>query len=109
MSAAPGKMRSRIVLRIRTDVPAVDMGVSASYSAQIKRWADVKPVGAIAYAASVQSDERVTHRMRMRLFDAVTTQYEIVWNGWVYRVRRAKHEHFKRITTLEVEEQRRDE
>ncbi|CAN0621521.1 Head-tail adaptor protein [Burkholderia multivorans] len=107
MSAKPGRMRDRITLRIRTDSPGLDTGVTATYSREEKRWAEVKPVGAVAYSASVQADERVTHRMRMRLFDAITTQYEVVWNGWVYRVRRAKHEHAKRETTLEVEEQRR--
>ncbi|AOK40835.1 hypothetical protein WL96_07145 [Burkholderia vietnamiensis] len=102
-------MRDRIALRIRTDSPGLDTGVTAIYSAEVKRWAEVVPVGAVAYAASVQADERMTHRMRMRLFDAITTQYEVVWNGWVYRVRRAKHEHARRETTLEVEEQRRGE
>ena len=79
----------------------------AFIAGEVKRWAEVRPVGAVAYAASVQSDERVTHRMRMRLFSRITTKYEVVWNGWVYRVRRAKHEHDKRETLLEVEEQRR--
>ncbi|CAG9195867.1 Phage head-tail joining protein [Paraburkholderia tropica] len=109
MSAKPGRMRDRITLRVRTDAPTLDMGVEAGYSAQVDRWAEVTPVGAVAYAASVQADARVTHRMRMRLFDEITTQYEVVWNGWVYRVRRAKHEHAKRETTLEVEEQHRGE
>jgi head-tail adaptor len=107
MSAKPGRMNARIALRKRTDSPALDAGLTPGYSGEVKRWAEVKPVGAVAYAASVQSDERVTHRMRIRLFAAITTQYEVVWNGWVYRVQRAKHEHAKRETILEVEEQRR--
>ncbi|AIU28377.1 hypothetical protein LV28_19005 [Pandoraea pnomenusa] len=107
MSAKPGRMNARIALRVRTDSPALDAGLTAGYSDEVKRWAEVRPVGAVAYAASVQSDERVTHRMRMRLFSRITTKYEVVWNGWVYRVRRAKHEHDKRETLLEVEEQRR--
>ncbi|HEX7138197.1 MAG TPA: head-tail adaptor protein [Vicinamibacterales bacterium] len=101
-----GPLRHRVVLRVRTDVPAPDMTLDASFSGIIRRQAHVEPVTPAAYAASVQSEERVTHRVTMYFLAEVTDHHEMVFDGWVYRVRRVKHERDRDSTVLEVEQER---
>ena len=60
-----GPRRHRVVLRVRTDMPAPDMNLDPAYSHVIERQAHVEPIGPVVYAASVQSAERVTHRVEM--------------------------------------------
>ncbi|SMG09521.1 phage head completion protein [Paraburkholderia susongensis] len=106
MSDDFGEMMDYITLRVRTDVPAPDMNLAAQYSYVIHRWARVDPLGPVAYAAGVQSEQRVTHRVRMRFLADATDHHEMVFDGWVYRVRRVKHDRRADRTVLEVEQER---
>lgn len=82
------KMRHRIQLRLRTDSPAADFGLTPGYSNLINAWAAVEPVGAATYYGSVQTDVAVTHRFWLRYLSGIDGQYEIVHRARVYRVQR---------------------
>ena len=100
------EFRDWITLRVRTDMPAPDMNLDAQYSQVMERWAKVEAVGPVVYAASVQSAQRITHRVTMYFLAEVTDHHEMVFDGWVYRVRRVKHDRLADRTMLEVEQER---
>lgn len=83
-----GRLNQRVQIRLRRDVPIGLAAVVTEYPVTRQRWARIWPVGTAVWAATVQTDERVTHRCLMRYLDGVTTSHEIVHGGRVYRVRR---------------------
>ena len=58
-----GELNRRITLRLRTDTPALDLGLDSLFTDQKKRWAKIEPVGTAVYANGVQTDMKVTHRV----------------------------------------------
>ena len=83
-----GELNKRVVIRYRQDVPVGLADVEANHPVCFKRWASLKPVGTAAWAMSVQTDEKVTHRCIVRWIEDINESYEVVCRGRVYRVRR---------------------
>lgn len=84
-----GQLNKRIQIRLRHDVPMGLSQVFEQHPQVFNRWASLKPVGTAVWAASAQTDEKVTHRCLLRHMDGITDRYEIFHAGRVYRVRRA--------------------
>jgi len=100
-----GELDRRVEIRRRTDLPYLDSEVRPDLTDQRKRWAKIEPVGAATYAASVQTEAKVTHRVYLRHIDGITIDNEVVHGTTVYRVRRSMSMNgAKRFTMLEVEE-----
>ncbi|VVP34374.1 hypothetical protein PS870_04488 [Pseudomonas fluorescens] len=100
-----GELDRRIVIQLRADLPAADMGLDSVIFGPTPRWAKVEPVGTAVYSDGVQTDSRITHRVFVRYMVGITTEHEIVEGGVVYRVRRsAPMNGRKRFTIIEVEE-----
>lgn len=104
-SPGAGDLNKRVLIRLRQDVPLGLAGIVAEHPVAFTRWASLKPVGTAAWAASVQTEERVTHRCVVRWVDGITTSHELVYRGRVYRVRRcAELRGARRFLVMEVEE-----
>jgi head-tail adaptor len=100
-----GKLNKRVQIRLRQDIPVGLSSVQEQHPYVFTRWASLIPVGTAVWAASVQTDEVVTHRCLIRYMDGVTDQHEIVHSGRVYRVRRcAPLQGERRFLVLELEE-----
>jgi SPP1 family predicted phage head-tail adaptor len=100
-----GELNRRITLRLRSDVPASDMGLEPVFSEPRKRWAKIEPVGTAIYANGVQTDNKLTHRITLRYHPGITDEHEIVHGETLYRVKRiADLNGAHRFTVLEVEE-----
>lgn len=100
-----GELDRHIIIRLRTDKPAFDMGLESDMFQPIPRWARIEPVGTAVYSAGMQTDSKITHRFFVRSIDGVTTDHEIVCGGAIYRVKRsAAMNGGKRFTIIEVEE-----
>lgn len=100
-----GDLDKRVQIRLREDSPTGIAGVDTQYPVVFTRWASLKPVGTAVWAASVQTDERVTHRCIIRYMDGITDHHEMVYRGRVYRVRRcADLQGKRRFIVMEVEE-----
>lgn len=100
-----GELDKRIQIRRRLDVPAGYAGVVEQRLSPTWRWASLVPVGTAVWAATVQTDERLTHRCLLRYLDGITNQHEIYHSGRVYFVRRAAPFRGKRkFLVLDLEE-----
>lgn len=100
-----GELDRRITIRVRTDVPATDQGLDSVFTEQKKRWARIEPVGTAVYAAGVQTDVKITHRVIFYYLKGMSESHELVHGAIIYRVRRvADMNGTRRYTLLEVEE-----
>lgn len=100
-----GELDRYVLVRLRTDRPAADMGLESEIFEPTWRWSNIKPVGTAVYSAGVQTDNKITHRVIVRRFEGITTEHEIVEGEVIYRVKRsAPMNGGKRFTVIEVEE-----
>lgn len=85
-----GDLNKRIHLRQRIDQAAADYGTEPVYQNEKDVWAKVRQVGATTYHESVQADETITHYMTIRYRRGITSDFEVVYSGFVYRVKRLR-------------------
>lgn len=105
----PGELRELVLIRRRSDMPAMGGGVEATFSGQREADAKIEPVGTAVYQAGVQTDDRITHRvfLRSEMAAGVDSGCEIVCEGTIYRVRRSSDiGGARRFSVIEVEELR---
>lgn len=86
----PGELNKRIHLRQRIDQAAADYGTEPVYQNEKGVWAKVRQVGATTYHESVQADDTITHYMTIRYRRGITSDFEVVYSGYVYRVKRLR-------------------
>ena len=102
---AAGELNRRITLRLRTDLPAADFGVSPVFTEQKKRWASIVPVGSAVYAAGIQIDAKVTHRITLYYLAGLSEAHEVVHGSKLYRIQRVTDLNgAHQCSVLEVEE-----
>lgn len=100
-----GELDRRILVRLRSDMPAEDLGLDSVFTDQKNRWAKIEPVGTAVYANGVQTDVKVTHRIIFYFLKGMSEAHEVVHGNSIYRVRRvADMNGARRFTILEVEE-----
>ncbi|KTS70605.1 phage head closure protein [Pantoea stewartii] len=86
----PGELDKRIHLRQRSDQPSSDYGVEPVYQNEKDVWAKIRQVGATTYHESVQADDIITHYMTIRYRRGITSDFEVVSGGSIYRVKRLR-------------------
>ncbi|KAF6661261.1 phage head closure protein [Enterobacteriaceae bacterium EKM102V] len=86
----PGELNKRIHLRQRIDQAAADYGTEPIYQNEKDVWAKVRQVGATTYHDSVQADDTITHYITIRYRRGITSDFEVVHSGYVYRVKRLR-------------------
>lgn len=106
----PGELNKRIHLRQRIDQPAADYGTEPFYQNEKDVWAKIRQVGATTYHESAQADNIITHYMTIRYRRGITSDFEVVSGGSVYRVKRLRDLNSAgRYLLLECEELGADE
>ncbi|MDE8556970.1 phage head closure protein [Pantoea vagans] len=106
----PGELNKRIHLRQRIDQAAADFGTEPVYQNQKDVWAKVRQVGATTYHESVQADDTITHYITIRYRRSITSDFEVVYGGFVYRVKRLRDLNSAgRYLLLECEELRAED
>lgn len=105
LEPAAGELDRRITIRLREDFAVEDAGLKPTFSQARHRWAKIRSVGTAVYTDSMQTDDRITHRIWVRLLEGITTSHEVVAGTVIYRVKRsAPWGSGKRFTLIEVEE-----
>lgn len=100
-----GELDRRIKLRLRTDVPKPNQGLGSIFTDEKNRWAKIEPVGTAVYAAGLQTEAKITHRVIFYFLKGISDAHEVVHSSIIYRVRRvADMNGTRRYTILEVEE-----
>lgn len=84
-----GDLDKRVVIRRREDRAMGYSSTTQSYSDVRTRWASLKPVGTSVWSSSLQTQETVTHRAVIRFMQGITVDYELVYRGVVYLVKRS--------------------
>ncbi|PWV99411.1 phage head closure protein [Mangrovibacter plantisponsor] len=101
----PGELNRRVLLRQRTDIPADDYGNTPEYQNSQYAWAKVRQVSATVLHESAQTDSAVTHYFTVRYRAGLTSDYEVVYSGRVYAIRRCRDLNMaRRYLLLECEE-----
>lgn len=100
-----GELDRRITIQLREDIPVEEAGLEPAFTQPRQRWAKIRAVGTAVYTDSVQTGDKITHRVWVRLLDGATTSHEVVAGGVIYRIKRcAPLGAGKRFTLIEVEE-----
>lgn len=92
----PGELDKRVSIRQRVDTPSDDMGTEQTYPVQFPAWAKVVQTSATTYQETAQTDNVITHYITIRWRRGITTDFEVVLNDLVYRVKRVRDLNSKR-------------
>lgn len=86
----PGELNKRVNIRQRVDSPSDDMGTEPTYPVQFPAWAKVVQTSATTYQETAQTDNVITHYITIRWRRGITSDFEVVLDELVYRVKRAR-------------------
>ncbi|WP_200286537.1 phage head closure protein [Pantoea ananatis] len=101
----PGELDKRVTLRQRIDRSMGDFDTESTYQNVRDVWAKVRQVGATTLHESAQTEQAVTHYFTVRYRSNITSDYELVFGGSVYAVKRGRDlNSAKRFLLLECEE-----
>ncbi|HGF0769567.1 TPA: phage head closure protein [Kluyvera georgiana] len=92
----PGELDKRVTIRQRVDSPSEDMGTEPTYPVQFPAWAKVVQTSATTYQETAQTDNVITHYITIRWRRGITSDFEVVLDELVYRVKRARDLNSKR-------------
>lgn len=92
----PGELNKRVSIRQRVDSPSDDMGTEPTYPVQFPAWAKVVQTSATTYQETAQTDNVITHYITIRWRRGITSDFEVVLDELVYRVKRARDLNSKR-------------
>lgn len=86
----PGELNKRVNIRLRVDSPSDDMGTEPTYPVQFPAWAKVVQTSATTYQETAQTENVITHYITIRWRRGITSDFEVVVDELVYRVKRAR-------------------
>lgn len=86
----PGELNKRIFIRKRVDVPTADFGTKPEYPVSFGAWAKVVQTSATTFQETAQTDNAITHYITIRWRRGITSDFEVVLDEEVYRVKRAR-------------------
>lgn len=100
-----GELRNLITLKSWQDAPNASAGLDKNYTAPVKAWAKIEPVGAAIYHGTQQTDNAITHRFYIRFITGITVDQVIEHSGIRYRIKRASDLMFRQqFLVIEAEE-----
>jgi len=82
----PGALNRRLSLEAPVETDDGAGGVTRAFSAVATLWASVTPVSAHEGIEAVRLGARVTHRIRIRFSNDITTRHRFTDGGKVYRI-----------------------
>lgn len=81
-----GRLRHRVEVQAPVDVRDDVGGVTKDFETIATRWAQVSPLSAREMWASEQVDSDVTHKVRMRWTDDLTTDYRLIYDDRILNI-----------------------
>lgn len=77
----PGRLRERITVQKATEVRSQIGETTLKWSDFAERWASVESISAREFLLSGQQHTEITHRIRMRRLDGLSSTMRVVWRG----------------------------
>ena len=81
-----GKLKHRIEVQAPTNSRADDGGTATSWATEATRWGSIDAISGREFFEAAQTQSRVTHRIRMRFYDGLTSDYRLVWDGRAFEI-----------------------
>ncbi len=81
-----GELDKFVTVRKRQDFATDDNQTEPTFLVKKNRWANIEPVGGSTYLLSKQTDNTITHRIKLRYMPEIDGDYEVVYKNIVYRV-----------------------
>lgn len=107
MRPPAGQLDRTILIRSRTDLPAMGTGITETYTVGVSAFAKLTPVGNATFFGTQQVGEAVTHSFMVRRRDedgitayGIDTNHVIDCEGYRYRVKRCDDLQGERHTLL---------
>ena len=95
-----GKLRHRVELQTKVETRDARGGVVEDWSTENTRWADVEPLRMNERFEAQQLDSRLTHRITLRYYATLNTQYRIRMDGTrIFHIHSVRHPRERSIMT----------
>lgn len=83
---AAGELNRRVTVMGYNDTPRADGGIAKAETNLGQRWASIEPLSGLEYLEASQMGSEVTHRIRLRYFDGLTTKHRLTYNGREFNI-----------------------
>ena len=101
----PGRLNRRLVLEAPVETPDDAGGVTRAYSDVATLWAEVTPVATRSDVEAESAGATVTHRIRVRVGQAITTRHRLRLDARVFRIVSVReHDRSGRFLDIHAEE-----
>ncbi|MCW8918914.1 MAG: phage head closure protein [Gammaproteobacteria bacterium] len=99
-----GRLRHRITITLRSDVPNAFHGIDQVDSEPVSTWALVESVSGLNLRNGQQIAEGVTHKVTVRYRSDLSGDREITWDSVRLRIRSLIQDPRRRYTIAECEQ-----
>ena len=82
----PGRLRERVTIQNATETRNAMGETTQSWGTFAERWASVQGISAREFLLSGQQQTEITHRVRLRYVDGLTSTMRILWRGRVLEI-----------------------
>ena len=83
---AAGELNRRMTVMAYSDAPRADGGITKAETNLGQRWASIEPLSGREYMEAAQMGSEVTHRIRLRYFDGLTTKHHLTYGGRTFNI-----------------------
>ncbi len=82
----PGRLRERVTIQQSTERRNPLGETTMAWATFVERWASVQGISAREFLLTGQQQTEITHRVRLRYVDGLTSQMRILWRGRVLEI-----------------------
>lgn len=82
----PGRLRERVTIQNATEHRNAMGETTQAWGAYAERWASVQGISAREFLLSGQQQTEITHRVRLRYVDGLTSTMRVLWRGRVLEI-----------------------
>ena len=82
----PGKLRERVTIQAATETRNAMGETTQAWSTFVERWASVQCISAREFLLSGQQNTEISHRVRLRYVEGLTSTMRILWRGRVLEI-----------------------
>ena len=82
----PGRLRERVTIQSATEARNAMGETTQTWGTYAERWASVQGISAREFLLSGQQQTEISHRVRLRYVDGLTSTMRVLWRGRVLEI-----------------------
>lgn len=82
----PGRLRERVTIQNATENRNAMGETTQTWGTYAERWASVQGISAREFLLSGQQQTEISHRVRLRYVDGLTSTMRVLWRGRVLEI-----------------------